>query len=119
MINNLIAGVPGGPSEITNPVLKELGQKSGLSFFQSFIPGLIGLGFAAGTIIFFFILILGAIQWITGGGDKQALEGARGKITNAIIGIIILFSIFAILSLIETFFNINIMTLDIGPLVIQ
>ena len=119
MINNLIAGAPGGPSEITNPVLGNLGQKTGLSFFQSFIPGLIGLALLAGAIIFFFILILGAIQWITGGGDKQALEGARGKITNAIVGILILFSIFAILNLIEIFFQIKIMTLDIGPLVIQ
>lgn len=119
MINNLIAGAPGGPSEITNPVLKEVGQKSGLSFFQGFIPGLIGLAFLAGAIIFFFVLILGAIQWITGGGDKQALESARGKITSAIVGILILFSVFAILNLIEIFFNITIMTLDIGPLVIQ
>jgi hypothetical protein len=119
MQNNLIAGAPGGPSEITNPVLGNLGQKTGLSFFQGFIPGLIGLAFVAGTIIFFFILILGAIQWISSGGDKQALEGARGKITNAIIGIVILFSLFAVLSLIQNFFHITILTLDIGPLVIQ
>jgi hypothetical protein len=118
MHNNLLAG-PGGSGEITNPVLESLGQKTGLSFFQSFIPNLIGLGFVVGTIIFFFILILGAIQWISSGGDKQALEGARGKVTNAVIGIVILFSVFAVINIVEAFFKIKIMTLDIGPLVIQ
>jgi hypothetical protein len=118
MTNNLIAGA-GESGEITNPVLGNLGQKTGLAFFQSFIPGLISFAFIGGTIIFFFMIVMGAIQWITGGGDKQALESARGKITNAVIGIVILFSLFAVLSLIQNFFNIKIMTLDIGPLVTQ
>jgi hypothetical protein len=118
MSNTLIAATQVYP-EIRNPLLGNISEKPGLSFFQSFIPGLISLALVGGTIIFFFVLIMGAIQWITGGGDKQALEGARGKITNAVIGIVILFSIFAILNLIEIFFKIKIMTLDIGPLVIQ
>jgi hypothetical protein len=116
MLNNLIAGTT---AEITNPVLGDLGQKTGISFFQDFIPNLITLALVVGAAISFFVLIMGAIQWISGGGDKQALEGARGKITNAVIGIVILFSIFAILNLLETFFGIKIMTLDIGPLVTQ
>jgi succinate dehydrogenase/fumarate reductase cytochrome b subunit len=121
MSNNLIAG-PGpveGGAQIINPVLGDLGNKTGVDFFKSFIPGLIGLAFVAGVIIFFFMLILGAIQWISSGGDKQALEGARGRVTNAIIGLVILFSLFAVLDLIHVFFGITIMTLDIGPLVIQ
>lgn len=119
MLNNLIAGATGGTAEITNPVLGNLGQRTGLSFFQSFIPGLISFAFIGGTIIFFFMIVMGAIQWITGGGDKQALENAKGKITNAVIGIVILFSLFAVLSLLQNFFDIKIMTLDIGPLVTQ
>lgn len=117
MPNNLLAGGPN--PEITNPILGDLAQKTGPEFFQGFIPGLIGLAFVAGTIIFFFVLTVGAIQWISSGGDKQALESARGRITSAIIGIIILFSLFAVLDLIQIFFKIKIMTLDIGPLVIQ
>lgn len=104
---------------LNNPVLGPIGTKSGLEFFQGFIPGLIGLAFVVGSIIFFFMLVIGAIQWISSGGDKQALEAARGRITNALIGIIILFSLFAVLDLIHIFFNITIMRLDIGPLVIQ
>lgn len=104
---------------LTNPVLGPAGNQGGVEFFQRFIPGLIGLALVVGTVIFFFMLAIGAIQWITSGGDKQALEAARGRISNALIGIIILFSLFAVLDLIHIFFNITIMTLDIGPLVIQ
>lgn len=104
---------------ITNPALGNAGNQTGLQFLQSFIPGLIGLSFVAGTVIFFFILIFGAIQWISSGGDKQGLEGARSKVTNAIIGLVILFSLWVVLGLIDSFFNIKIMRLDIGPLVIQ
>lgn len=118
MDNNLIAGAD-ETTEITNPILGGLGQKTGVSFFQSFIPSLIGLALVIGVLIFFAILIMGAVQWISSGGDKEGLSSARGKITSAIIGIIILFSIFAIMQLIETFFGISILTLDIGSLVIQ
>lgn len=105
---------------ITNPVLgPALQGKSGIGFFQSFIPALIGLGFVIGALVFFFVLIIGAIQWIASGGDKAAVESARGKITSAIIGIIILFATFALLKVIEGFFGVNILTLDIGPLKIQ
>ncbi len=105
--------------EITNPALGGLGSLSGAEFFQRLIPALVGLALLAGVLVFLFILITGAIQWITSGGDKQALESARGKISNALIGIIILFAVFAVIRLIETFFHINILTLDIGPLVIR
>lgn len=90
-----------------------------MEFIKNFVSGAIGLAFVVGTVIFFFMLIFGAIQWISSGGDKQALEGAKGRVTNAIIGLVILFSLFAVLSLINTFFGIKIMTLDIQSLVIQ
>jgi hypothetical protein len=103
--------------KIENPVGPKF--ESGTSFFQSFIPALIGTGFVLGVLFFFFYMMIGAIQWITSGGDKTALEGARGKITSAIVGVIILLSLFALLKIIEDFFGINILTLDIGPLVIE
>lgn len=115
-----------GPSNIeggtiSNPVLSDnLKALSGEEFFQKFIPAAIGLGFLIGVIIFFFVMILGAIQWISSGGDKAAVDAAKGKITNAIIGLVVLFSLIAIIRLIETFFGgLNILTLDIGPLKIE
>lgn len=109
----------GTSGSITNPVIGSLKDLTGVAFLQSFIPNLITLLLVAGALIFLFMLIWGAIQWISSSGDKQALEGARGRITNAIIGIVILFAAFAIINLVELFFGIKILTLDISPLVIQ
>ena len=110
----------GGIEPITNPALRETLQgKSGIEFFQDLVPSLVGLAFVIGALVFFFIMIIGAIQWITSGGDKTALEGARGKIANALVGFIILLSLFALLKLIENFFGIDILILDIAPLTIQ
>jgi len=108
------------PLDISNPVLTDtLNYKSGLGFFQILIPNLISLAFVIGVILFVVIMITGAIQWISSGGDKNALEGARGKITNAIVGIVLLFTVYAIIRLVQDFFGITILTLDISKLIIQ
>ncbi len=83
------------------------------------VTALIRLILVIAALAFFFIMIIGAIQWITSGGDKTALEGARGKVTSAIVGVVILLSLFALLKIIEDFFGIDILTLDIGVLVIE
>jgi hypothetical protein len=105
--------------EISNPALGNLGQRTGISFFQSFIPSLVGFGFLLGSLVFFFMMIVGAIEWITSGGDKARVEMARGRLTSAIIGIVILLAIFAFIKVLEGFFGIDILTLDIGPLQIR
>ncbi len=108
--------------DIKNPAigkLNDLAGESGIGFFQVFLPKLLTLALIIGSLVFFFIMIIGAIQWISSGGDKTALEEAKKKITNAIIGLFILFSVFAILKLIENFFGISILTLDIGSLLIR
>jgi hypothetical protein len=106
--------------QLGNPALGSgLKGQTGLSYFQKLLPNLVTLGFIAGALIFFFVMIAGAIQWITSGGEKTALEAARGKLTSAIVGLIILLAVFAIVKLIETFFGINILILDIGALQIQ
>lgn len=111
-------------ADITNPALGptlqgDLTTGGGVGFVQKLIPSLIGLAFVAGAVLFFFMLIIAALQWITSGGDKAAVEAAKGRLTQAIIGIVILFAVYAIVSLIQNFFGINIITIDIGPLMIK
>lgn len=118
MNQTLLAG--GATAPITNPVLPiNLQVQTGIGFFQSFVPALVGMGFVIGVLIFFFIMLIGAVQWIMSGGDKAAIEGARSKMANALVGIVILFALFAFMKVIEDFFGINILVLDIGPLKIQ
>ncbi len=116
-MNNSIA-------QITNPALSTpladiLKNEGGEGFLRRLLPSLVSLGLIAGSLIFFFMILFGAIQWITSGGDKGAIESARGRIVNAIIGIVILFGLFAIVRVIETFFGTSILTLDIGNLKIE
>lgn len=108
-----------GAKGITNPAIGSLNNNSGVSFFQKLIPSLIGLIFVGGAIIFFFMLLISGIQWITSGGDKAAVEGAKGRLTQALIGIVVLFSAFAIIKVIQGLFGINILSIDIGPLIIK
>jgi hypothetical protein len=89
------------------------------TFFQKAIPTLITLGFIIGAIVFVFWFIIGAIQWITAGSDKAALEGARSRIVNALIGIAILLSAFAIIKVVEIFFGTNLLLFNLGDIKIQ
>lgn len=112
---NLLAEEP-----ITNPALGDtLRQKTGTEFFAGFLPAVIGLAFLIGLLIFVFSMFVGAIKWLSSGGDKQLLEDARKNIVHAITGVIILLSILAIVKIIEDFFGINILSLDIGPFQIK
>lgn len=103
---------------ISNPITSNLGS-DGVGFFQEFIPKLITLALIIGVVIFFFTLVMGAIKWITSGGDKQAVESAREKIASALVGLIVLFAAFAVLELLEHFFSITLLALDISKLFIQ
>jgi hypothetical protein len=59
------------------------------NLFTSVLSGAIGLLTVIAGIWFIFLLITGAIGIMTSGGDKQAAEGAKKRITNALIGLLI------------------------------
>lgn len=117
-------GGDGGSGDIGNPALGPtlqdiLEREGGIGFFQRVLPNFVALGLVAGIIIFFFVMLIGAIRWISAGSDKAELEQARARITNGLVGIVLLLSIFALITVIEQFFGINLLTLDIGPLKIE
>ncbi len=59
------------------------------------------------AIIALLFLIWGGIRWITSGGDKAKVESARNTIISAIIGLVIAFLAFFILTLILNFFGVT------------
>ncbi|OGM10801.1 hypothetical protein A2Z22_02855 [Candidatus Woesebacteria bacterium RBG_16_34_12] len=77
--------------------------------FGTLISAGIQLVLVVAAIVFFFILVLGGIKWITSGGDKGNTEAARNQITAALVGLVIVFAAWAIIQIIEQFFNINIL----------
>lgn len=123
-MNNLLAGA--NSPTVTNPLFGTsvfsnlIGDSQGGSIFLGMvIPRLVGFIFVAGSTIFFFMLLWGAVSWILSGGDKAHIEAAKGRLTNAVVGMILLVGSFAIIKFIEIFFGINILLIDIGLLVIQ
>lgn len=71
----------------------------------------IGLIFVVAVLIALFFLVYGGIKWITSGGDKGGVEGARNQIVAAVIGLIIVFLSFFILNLVLGMFGLSIFNL--------
>jgi len=59
------------------------------STFNNIISTIISIMTVVAAIWFIFVLISGAIGWISAGGDKASLETAKKKITNGIVGIVV------------------------------
>jgi NADH:ubiquinone oxidoreductase subunit 6 (subunit J) len=64
------------------------------------IETIFNIVFVVGAVIALFYLVMGAIGWITSGGDKTKTEAARNKITSAVIGLLILGAVFVIFTLV-------------------
>jgi TRAP-type C4-dicarboxylate transport system permease small subunit len=77
------------------------------------VSGFLSLILVIAALAFFFILVIGGIKWILSGGDKAHTEGARNQITAALVGLVIVFSAWAIVKLIDAFFGVNILQLDL------
>lgn len=73
---------------------------NGIDLFTKFMSSTIGLMTIIAFIWFIFIFFIGAIGIISSGGDKQALESARKKITTGIIGIIVIVAAIFVIKLI-------------------
>ena len=112
---------PGTQEDLTgkvyNPALPiNLSRTPGTSFLQKILQLGISLALVIGAIIFFFMLLVGGISWISGGGDKAKLESAQKKITHALIGLAILLSTFAIIKLVGYLFGIDLLKFTLPTL---
>lgn len=86
--------------------------ESGLPTFQKVLQlGIIYL-FIAAVLATLFFIIWGGIQWISSGGDAKSIDGARKKITFAVVGLIITFMSFLIINIVGRFFGINLLKLS-------
>jgi hypothetical protein len=77
------------------------------------ISALINLILIGAGIIAFFFLLMGGLQWILAGGDKEGTEKARKRITAALIGLVIVFSVYALVSLASGFLGVELLNFTI------
>ena len=74
--------------------------------FGNLISQVLNISLTVGVIAVLFYLIWGGIDYITAGGDKGKTEKAREKITQAVIGLIVLVSAIAIMMFIQQLLDI-------------
>jgi len=103
--------LPFGKTAVENK-LPGASDATGGEGFGLLINQVLSIVLTISVIAVLFYLILGAFEWITSGGDKGKTEKARDKMTQAVIGLVILVSVVAILMFIQTLFDICI--LDFG-----
>jgi len=86
-----------------------LNETQALTKITTVISNIIGIMTIAASIWFMFQFLIGGMNWITSGGDKAKLHDARGRLTNAFIGLIIVIAGWAIIALTGQFFGYNIL----------
>lgn len=100
-----------------NSNIGSIGESAKQLSLGGMVSGFISLILILAGLAFFFILVVGGVKWILSGGDKAHTEGARNQITAALVGLVIVFSAWAIAGLIDSFFGINILNLKIESIV--
>lgn len=85
---------------------------TGITNFQTVISSAIGVMTIVAFIWFVFVFITGAIGIISSGGDKTALESASKRITNGIIGVVVVIAAIAVVSLLGTIFGIEFLNIS-------
>lgn len=77
--------------------------------FNRIISAVVGLMTVIAAIWFIFQFITAGYQWISSGGDKNNLNMARDKITNSLIGLIIVVAAWIVIGLIGTILGLDIL----------
>lgn len=107
---------------ITNPAIKNtIGDptRGGFSLADSatipllFIKNFLTIGFIIGSVGFLFMLLWGAVEYVTAGGEKEKVGNASKRITSALVGLILLFAVFAIMAIVQQVFGITLLNLTI------
>lgn len=71
------------------------------------VPSLIKLALILAAVVFFTQFLHGAINWMISAGNAEQLQKAQRELTSALIGLVIIFSTWAILNLVNYFFRLG------------
>lgn len=104
-LTDFIEGLKNDP---TNPT-------ASLQTFTKVISNALGVITIIGFLWFMFVLFVGAVGWISSGGDKTRVQNSQKQITNGLIGLTILISAVFFGKLASVFFGVDF--LDVTSLV--
>lgn len=75
--------------------------------FDSVLTFLLRFLFIVGGLVAVIYLLLGALAWITSGGNKESVDKAREKIQAAIVGLVVMFAVLAVIVVLENVFSLG------------
>lgn len=102
----------GGELKGTGPLgLQGKNPTDVFTLFPNVISTIIGVLTASAILWFIFQFIIGAYGWLAAGGDQKAVETARSRIMNAVIGLVLVVSALVIITVIGSILGINILNL--------
>lgn len=88
------------PDAIKNLIGKD---PTGRAAISKFLSNMVGLIYLAAGVVLIFMILWGAFDWLTSGGDKEKLDSARKKIINAFIGLMLFAVAFAVIQVLGQF----------------
>ncbi len=103
--NPKVSASGGGAGDIHNPLV----QVEGVTALSNYIGTFWQVAYTIAGIAVLIYFVVGAISWLTAGGNEERVEKAQKTLSNAFIGLIILAASFPVIKLIEIVFGINIL----------
>lgn len=79
------------------------GDPAGTKGISKFLSNLVSLFYILAAIALIFMIIWGAFDWTTSGGDKEKIAAARNKIISAVIGIFLFAAAYALIRALGAF----------------
>jgi hypothetical protein len=77
------------------------------NLIKTIFTNVITLFFTVGALGFTIMIIWGAVDWILSGGDKEKVANARKRITQAIVGLVVLSLSFVIMLVVGQILSID------------
>lgn len=104
-------------AQIKNPVLPGAlgsgGNETGPAALGSIISSLVGVFLILSFISALLYMLLGGFDWITSGGDKTKLQSSRDKITNSLVGLVVVGASWAVMMIVSNFMGLDFPNLPI------
>ena len=103
-------------AEITNPIInQDLGTGGGAeggNILARLIVILWRTLMTLGGLAVILFFVLGAVRWLTAGGDSSKVEEARNTLTNAMIGMALVFGVMAFTNFIGPAIGFDLLALE-------
>ncbi len=86
------------------------------SDFGKLVSNILTALFIIAIVVALIFLVWGGIKWIVSGGDKAKVEAARNTIIGGIVGLVLVFLAYFIVSLVAGLFGIDIQNMSLPQL---